>query len=98
MNASTALSDAGRPGLVALWPWLLLVGITLAGCLLTSDAADGHMTTTVVILLAAFKIRMVIIHFMEVPWAAHPWRIVLELWLVLVTTIILGGYWWSVSS
>lgn len=79
--------------LVAVGPWLLLVGATLVSFALTENVPAARLATSAVILIAAFKIRLVVIHFMEVPWAARPWRFVLEAWIAAVTLLILGGYW-----
>lgn len=81
------------PRLVAVWPWLMLVGATLASFALTENVAAARVASSATILIAAVKIRLVVIHFMEVPWAARPWRLVLEAWIAAVTLLILGGYW-----
>jgi hypothetical protein len=83
------------PRLVALWPWLALVAATLAAFLLTEGAADARLATTAVILIAAIKVRLVVVHFMETPWAARPCRLALEAWIVGVTLLILIPYWFA---
>jgi hypothetical protein len=86
---------SGGRGLVATVPWLLLVAATLTSFALTEDAPAARLATTAVILIAAVKVRLVVIHFMEVPWSARPWRLILEAWIAAVTLVILGGYWLS---
>ncbi|WP_221793812.1 cytochrome C oxidase subunit IV family protein [Aquisediminimonas sediminicola] len=74
--------------------WALLVAVTLISWVLTEDSDAVRFGATAVILIAAFKINMVIGHFMELQWTPRPFRIVLSLWLILVTTIIIGCYWY----
>lgn len=78
---------------VAVVPLILLVSATLAAIALEGGAADGRLATTLIILIASFKIRLVIAHFMEVGWSVRPWRRLLEAWLLAVTTMILAAYW-----
>lgn len=78
--------------LAATGPWALLVIATLASGWLTHDLTDGRWSTGLVILIAAAKIRLVVVHFMEVTWGARAWRLALEIWVLLATAIVLGGY------
>jgi hypothetical protein len=73
--------------------WLLLVIATLASWLVTESAQAARSGATAVILIAAFKINMVTAHFMELDWQPRPFRIIISGWIMLVTTIIIGGYW-----
>lgn len=78
--------------MAATGPWALLVIATLASGWLTHDLPDGRWSTALVILIAATKIRLVVVHFMEVTWGPRAWRLALEIWVLLATAIILGGY------
>ncbi|HSV71937.1 MAG TPA: cytochrome C oxidase subunit IV family protein [Methylibium sp.] len=74
--------------------WALLVGATLTAWWL----ADGHglparLATTAALLIAAFKVRLVLLHFMELRHAPLRWRAVFEAWLVICSGVILAGYW-----
>ena len=73
--------------------WAILVLATLASWLLTEDTQAAKLGATAVILIAAIKINLVIGHFMELNWQPRPYRLVLSGWLLIVTTIIVGGYW-----
>jgi hypothetical protein len=73
--------------------WAILVIATLLSWFLKGDAVSARIGATAVILIAAFKINLVIGHFMELKWQPAPFRIVVSVWLALVTTIIIGGYW-----
>lgn len=74
--------------------WALLAVATLASWWL----ADGHAlaartATTAALLIAAFKVRLVLLHFMELRHAPLRWRAVFEAWLLLCFGVILAGYW-----
>jgi heme/copper-type cytochrome/quinol oxidase subunit 4 len=77
----------------ALHIWLLLILATLASLFLAEGHASAKIATTAVLLIAAFKINLVISHFMELGWQPRPYRLVLTAWLGFVTTIIITGYW-----
>jgi hypothetical protein len=73
--------------------WLLLIVATLASWLVTENAQAAKFGATAVILIAAFKINMVASHFMELGWQPRPFRIIISGWILLVSTIIITGYW-----
>ncbi|MGV8074576.1 MAG: cytochrome C oxidase subunit IV family protein [Syntrophobacteraceae bacterium] len=76
--------------------WLTLVAVTiLSWSLAESPEVAARLAATAVILIAAFKVRLVFIYFMEIPWKPKPWRYVFEVWTVVVAIIIIGGYWLS---
>ncbi len=77
----------------SVYVWALLVAATSASWLVTEDARAVKIGATLVILIAAFKINMVIAYFMELKWQPRPFRIIVTGWLALVTTTIIGGYW-----
>ena len=76
--------------------WALLVAVTLGGWLLTEDSPWARIGASTVIVIAGFKVTLVIARFMEVSWQPRPWRIVLSFWTAGVMSIILGGYWIAV--
>ena len=73
--------------------WLFLIAASLLSWFLVEGADAAKSGATAVILIAAFKINLVIAHFMELKWQPAPYRIILTSWLGLVSTIIIGGYW-----
>lgn len=77
----------------AAYVWALLIVATLVSWLVTEDTAAQKLGATAVILIAAFKINMVVANFMELEWRPRPFRIIITGWLALVTTTIIGGYW-----
>lgn len=82
----------GRPLPVAAI-WLMLVGASLAGFALAEGLAHARIAATAAVLLAGLKMRLVVSHYMEVGWNTWPLRMLLELWLLTVMTILLAGYW-----
>jgi heme/copper-type cytochrome/quinol oxidase subunit 4 len=73
--------------------WIILIVAAAFSWLLTERTSAVRISTSLVMLIAAFKVRLVIAHFMELNWQPRPWRIVFEVWTLGITTIILGGYW-----
>jgi len=83
-----------RPGTLV---WLFLM---LATCVttwgLSKDQFNAGVATLAIILIAAIKIRLVLLHFMELRHAPLPWRLLMEAWVLLVTAAIAGFYLHSV--
>lgn len=77
----------------AIHIWATLVVATLLSWFLKGEVVSAGVGATAVILIAAFKINMVVSHFMELQWRPAHYRFIVSGWLVLVTTIIIGGYW-----
>ena len=73
--------------------WLILAAAAVLSWTLSESASAVRLGTSAVILIAAIKIRLVVIYFMELGWRPRPWRLVFEFWMFGVTAIILGGYW-----
>jgi heme/copper-type cytochrome/quinol oxidase subunit 4 len=73
--------------------WAMLVALTLVAFAVAEQSTSARLAATSVILIAAFKVRLVFIHFMELEWRPLPWRLLFELWTVASAAIIIGGYW-----
>lgn len=73
--------------------WLALVGASLAGFAFAEGLAPARIAATAAVLLAVLKMRLVVGHYMDVGWSTRPLRLLLELWLLTVMTILLAGYW-----
>jgi len=72
-----------------------LAAVTLMSWLLAESAVAAPLAATAVVLIAAFKIRLVSIHFMELGGAVQPWRNLFDLWISVVTMSVLIGYWYG---
>lgn len=82
----------------ALWrlpitrAWLALVCATLLVFALVENEAPARMATIAIVLIAAFKLRLVFLHFMELSSGAMPWRRLAEIWIAVVTALLVGLY------
>mgnify|MGYP000980433572 CR=1 FL=1 len=85
-------------GLPITTVWMILAGATVASWALTEELSLAHLGTTVVLLIAAFKVNLLIGNFMELRWVHQPWRTVISIWLAVVVTLILGGYWYTLLA
>jgi heme/copper-type cytochrome/quinol oxidase subunit 4 len=75
--------------------WLLLLCVTaLAWWLVEQHSLSAHLASSAALAIAAFKVRLVFLHFMELQSAPLRWRLAFEAWVLLVFGIILLGYWW----
>ena len=72
--------------------WAVLAIATVLVFALAENDAPARVATVAIVLIAAFKIRLVFLHFMELADGAMPWRAVLEGWVALVTLLIAGLY------
>ncbi len=72
--------------------WAVLVSATLVLYALAEQNVSSRASIAVVILIAAFKVRLVFLHFMELKSGAMPWRLVAELWVAGVAALLLGAY------
>lgn len=73
--------------------WLLLM---MATCIttwgLSKDGVSPIVGTVAIFLIAAFKVRLVLLHFMELRHAPLPLRLLFEAWALVATAAILGVY------
>jgi hypothetical protein len=71
--------------------WSMLCLLTLVSMLVIGKT-HRWMASIVVVLLAAAKSRLVIIHYMEVRRAARHWQLLYQTWIFAVTAAVLIGY------
>lgn len=73
--------------------WLVLMLATvLTTWVLSKDLFTARVGTVAIVVVAAYKVRLVLLHFMELRHAPLPLRVVFEGWVLLVTAGILGFY------
>ena len=80
-----------------LTTWILLSLITLVSLWLDAALAAGF-ASTVVLVLAFFKARCVLMVFMEVQAAPPVLRWCCEAWVVVACALLITGYWLSVPA
>jgi hypothetical protein len=73
--------------------WLILIAAAVSSWVVSEHSIAVKAATSAVVLIAALKVRLIVMHFMELRWRPRPWRILFELWILGVVAIILGGYW-----
>lgn len=73
--------------------WIALMLATIATTWwLSKDAFGAKAGTIAIFLVAAFKVRLVLLYFMELRHAPLPLRLVFEAWVLVCTGAILGLY------
>ncbi len=77
--------------------WLLLMAITAVSWFLGTNQSGGlgalHEKATLgVFVLSFFKVRLVILHFMEVRHAPLPLRIACEAWVLVICAVLITIY------
>ena len=82
----------GRLGMRVTTVWIALVAATLAIGSLSEWYARGVQIVPTLMLIAAFKVRLVLLHFMELRVTRPPWRYILESWVAVCSLLITGLY------
>ena len=77
--------------------WLVLLVATGITWYLGEAGAAGTGAIVAMLAIAFVKGRLVILDFMELRDAPLLWRVVLEGWLILVSSLILLAYWLSLK-
>lgn len=81
-----------RPSTTTL-VWLFLMAATIATTWwLSKDGFSARVGTVAIFAIAAFKVRLVLLHFMELKQAPRPWRLIFEAWVLVATAAIVGIY------
>ena len=77
--------------------WIVLIIATGITWYLGEVGAAGTMAIVAMLVIAFIKGRLVILDFMELREAPLMWRVLLEGWLILVSSLILLAYWISLK-
>ena len=77
--------------------WLVLLVATGITWQLGEAGAAGTLAIVAMLAIAFVKGRLVILDFMELRDAPRLWRVLLEGWLILVSSLILLAYWISLK-
>jgi caa(3)-type oxidase subunit IV len=73
--------------------WLVLVVATIISWRVGKDhGVDGTVATTIVLIVAFFKVRLVGLHFMELSTAPRGLRLAFEAYCVIVCAALVGMY------
>lgn len=86
-------SIAKRHQRVIGFVWLLLMLATaISTWAVSGESVPAHTAAVITLLIAAFKIRLVMLHFMDLRDAPLPVRGYFEAWILVVTAAILVIY------
>ena len=77
--------------------WLILLIATGITWYLGEVGAAGTLAIVAMLAIAFVKVRLVVLDFMELREAPKMWRVLLEGWLILVSSLILLAYWISLK-
>jgi len=72
--------------------WLGLIVATCVSWFSAENHLAGGVTVGMILLIAAIKVRLVFLNFMELRTAPPPWRAIFEVWIVVCTVLIWGFY------
>lgn len=72
--------------------WLLLIRATALLFLLAESRHAAPAMTAAMSTIAAFKVRLVFLHFMQLASGVMPWRALAEAWVLVVTALIPALY------
>ena len=76
--------------------WLLLLSVTgLSWWLAEQHSLSAQLASMAVLAIAAFKVRLVFLHFMDLHAAPLRWRLAFEAWVLFFFGIIFSGYWFG---
>lgn len=71
--------------------WLILVVLTIGSFVTFEGGVPALIAAPVVIGIAAYKTRLIMVHFMEVNLAGRPWHLMYTVWIIAASLIILVG-------
>lgn len=75
----------------AVLTWVFLVCASIAtGALIEGKSLGPAAAVSLIFLIAVFKARMIVLHYMELKHAPLQWRLAFELWVVVAAALILG--------
>jgi hypothetical protein len=74
--------------------WLLLVAATVVSLAVGAEHGTGSMVAIVVLAIAAIKVRLVGLDFMELRHAPTPLRVIFEAYCFAIWAVLSGLYLW----
>jgi len=80
----------------AILTWFVLVCASIAtGLLIEDKGLSAPSAVCLILLIAVIKVRMIVLHYMELKHAPLRWRLVFELWPVVAASLILGLWFFT---
>ena len=87
-----------NPSEPAVTVWLLLILLTIGSFAVIEGGLFAIVAPVIVIGIAAYKARLIMMHFMELKSAPRTWRIMYTTWIGVAATIILVGNYVAVLA
>lgn len=78
--------------------WCMLCALTILSVALVEGGWWRDASSAIIVLIAAAKSRLVILHYMEAKHAAKHWRFLYETWNCAAATTIVMGYFMSLNA
>ena len=78
--------------------WMVLVGLTVLAVAICEEQLLGTYSSFVIVLIAAAKARLVILHYMEARHAPAHWRFLYETWNFSAAAIIIIGHYVALAK
>jgi hypothetical protein len=78
--------------------WIALVALTVLAVAICEGQWLGTYSSLVIVLIAAAKGRLIILHYMEAKHAAPHWRFLYETWNFSATAIIIIGHYVTLAK
>ncbi len=80
----------------AILTWFFLVCASVATWLLIEGRGmSASASVSLILLIAVIKVRMIVLHYMELKHAPLHWRLAFELWPVIAASLILGIWFFT---
>jgi len=78
--------------------WIVLVVLTVVAVGICDGDLLGKYSSLAIMLIAAAKARLVILHYMEAKHAPGHWRFLYETWNFSAATIIIIGHYVTLAK
>ena len=74
--------------------WMVLFAATAISWSLVQEGTQGNFLAAgvAILSLAFFKVRLILLYFMELRFAPQPWRGIFELWVLAVWAAVVYLY------
>jgi predicted alpha/beta hydrolase family esterase len=75
--------------------WAMLVTATLGSFVVAEYVAERKLAVAAILLVAAFKVRLILRNFMELRAAPAVWRVTFDVWTAACASMIIGLCWYA---
>jgi predicted alpha/beta hydrolase family esterase len=78
--------------------WLVLVAATLGSFATAELLSQRAVAVAIILLVAAFKVRLILHRFMDLRSAPFSWRATFDVWTAACTAMIVGLTWYAMAA